>query len=349
MLQAPEHGLAPGDRTPNFVLPDGSGAFTMFYERVQGRPVILLIADVLETPAIAAAADRTAAAGIDVFCIALTPPAAGVDVDGAAHVWSDPKRKVTEALLTQSGLGGPGALRNGRAAALLLDANQRLLAAMTDATAALLDRALAFYGGLAPPPAGQVRRATAPVLVMPRLLDPAMCRGLIEVFETGAVEEGAVRSVLDGKQVSRLHHARKKRLDHKIMDPKLNLTLQQVIGRRAAPEMSKAFNFQGFKFDRFLVCRYAADREDRFRTHRDNLSPSTADRRFAMTLNLNGDDYEGGELVFPEYGTDRYKPGDGGAVIFSCSLLHEALPVVRGVRYALLTFMRSGSAPQAGP
>ena len=60
-----------------------------------------------------------------------------------------------------------------------------------------------------------------------------------------------------------------------------------------------------------------------------------------MTLNLNGDQYEGGELTFPEYGPDLYKPGDGGAVIFSCSLLHEALPVTEGTRYALLTFLRA--------
>ncbi len=46
-----------------------------------------------------------------------------------------------------------------------------------------------------------------------------------------------------------------------------------------------------------------------------------------MTLNLKGDEYEGGELVFPEYGLGRYKPGNGHAVIFSCSLRHEALPV----------------------
>ena len=149
---------------------------------------------------------------------------------------------------------------------------------------------------------------------------------------------------LDGEEQARVHHDRKKRLDLKIMDPEVNRVLQQTIGRRIAPELAKAFSFEGFRFDRFLVCRYAADRQDRFRTHRDNLSPSTADRRFAMTLNLNGDSYKGGELVFPEYGPHRYKPGDGGAVIFSCSLLHEALPVTEGVRYALLTFLRAPAA-----
>jgi predicted 2-oxoglutarate/Fe(II)-dependent dioxygenase YbiX len=183
---------------------------------------------------------------------------------------------------------------------------------------------------------------------MPDLLDPEMCMALIQFFEEGKVEEGTVGSVLAGQETVRVHHEKKKRLDCKIEDPALHRILHNVIGRRLAPEVAKAFHFQGFQFDRFVVCRYAADRKDRFHTHRDNVSPETADRRFAMTLNLNGDEYEGGELVFPEYGADGYKPGNGGAVIFSCSLLHEALPVTKGVRFALLTFLRAPSDP-GGP
>ena len=38
---------------------------------------------------------------------------------------------------------------------------------------------------------------------------------------------------------------------------------------------------------------------------------------------------------------------NGGAVVFSCSLLHEALPVTKGVRYALLTFLRQPQPQQA--
>jgi predicted 2-oxoglutarate/Fe(II)-dependent dioxygenase YbiX len=58
-----------------------------------------------------------------------------------------------------------------------------------------------------------------------------------------------------------------------------------------------------------------------------------------MTLNLNTGAYEGGELRFPEYGRELYRPEAGGAVIFSCSLLHEALPVTRGKRFAMFTFL----------
>jgi predicted 2-oxoglutarate/Fe(II)-dependent dioxygenase YbiX len=38
----------------------------------------------------------------------------------------------------------------------------------------------------------------------------------------------------------------------------------------------------------------------------------------------------------------------GGAIVFSCSLLHEALPVVRGRRFALLSFLRDMTGPEAG-
>ncbi len=36
-----------------------------------------------------------------------------------------------------------------------------------------------------------------------------------------------------------------------------------------------------------------------------------------MTLNLNTEEYEGGELRFPEFGPNLYRPGTGDAVIFS--------------------------------
>ena len=82
-----------------------------------------------------------------------------------------------------------------------------------------------------------------------------------------------------------------------------------------------------------------------FTAHRDNLSPATAHRRFGLTLNLN-DDYDGGELRFPEYGPDRYRPDAGEALVFSGSHLHEVLPVTRGRRFVLLSFLFR-DAPEA--
>ena len=356
VLAAPTQALAAGDRTPNFVLPDHKGTFTMFYDTVVGRPVVLLLTGPFQPPILPAplvafqgAAERFASAGVDAFCIAQAPQEAAKALSSKLHLWADAERKISTALLKQAGLAAD-ALAGGQAVALMLDPNQRLLGVRTGAGAELVDEVLGFYAARPPRPTPESRTATAPVLVMPDLLDPAMCQALMELYEArdqaGSVQEGTVGSVLAGKEVERIHHKKKKRLDCKIEDPEMHKALSNVIGRRVAPELAKAFDFQNFVFDRFLVCRYAADREDRFHTHRDNVSPGTQDRRFAMTLNLNGDEYQGGDLVFPEYGPHGYKPGNGGAVIFSCSLLHEALPVSEGVRFALLTFMRQ---PQQQP
>ncbi len=41
-----------------------------------------------------------------------------------------------------------------------------------------------------------------------------------------------------------------------------------------------------------------------------------------------------------------YKPPTGGAVVFCCSLLHEATPVTKGVRYAFLPFLYDEAGKQ---
>lgn len=349
-LAGPAVALAPGDRTPNFVLPDATGQYRMFYERTRGRPTALVLDPGPTSPAagsavavLEAAADAFHSAGIDVIVVTLGPAR-----DGPFLVLGDPQRAITRGLRQAAGL-----TQETQPAALLLDPNQRLIATAEGAEAVSPEAVLAVFAARPPAPAGVLRSATAPVLVMPDLIDRAMCRGLIELWETSGHDEGTVGSVVGDAEESRVYHAMKKRRDHRIMDGDLNRTLQRLIGRRVAPELEKAFQFTGFAFDRFLVVCYDSARGDYFRPHRDNLAPSCADRRFAMTLNLNSDAYEGGELTFPEYGPDGYKPGPGGAVIFSCSLIHEARPVTSGVRFALLTFLRDppggrprGSAPE---
>ena len=64
----------------------------------------------------------------------------------------------------------------------------------------------------------------------------------------------------------------------------------------------------------------------------------------AVTINLNAEDFEGGTLSFPEFGTRRYKAPTGGAVVFSCSLMHDVSPVTQGTRYAFLPFLYDDAA-----
>jgi predicted 2-oxoglutarate/Fe(II)-dependent dioxygenase YbiX len=63
-----------------------------------------------------------------------------------------------------------------------------------------------------------------------------------------------------------------------------------------------------------------------------------------VTINLNAEDYEGGDLRFPEYGRQTYRAPTGGACIFSCGLMHEATPVTTGKRYAFLPFLYDEAA-----
>jgi predicted 2-oxoglutarate/Fe(II)-dependent dioxygenase YbiX len=81
-----------------------------------------------------------------------------------------------------------------------------------------------------------------------------------------------------------------------------------------------------------------------FLRHRDNSAPAIAFRQFAVSINLNSGQYDGGHLLFPEYNDYRYRPGLGAALVFSAILLHEATPVLKGARSVLLTFVHNAEA-----
>lgn len=184
----------------------------------------------------------------------------------------------------------------------------------------------------------------APVLMLPGVFEPALCRRLIEGYQAdGGTESGFMRE-RDGKTVLVLDHRHKRRSDWTITDEALKAAARQRILRRVVPEIAKAFQFKITRMERYIVACYDAAVEGQFRPHRDNTTKGTAHRRFAVTVNLNSDEYEGGELTFPEYGRTVFKPPVGGAVVFSCGLLHQALPVTRGKRYAFLPFLYDDAA-----
>ena len=150
--------------------------------------------------------------------------------------------------------------------------------------------------------------------------------------------ETGVEASADGSRNETLDRRIKRRRDHVISDKVLLSHLTSTIGRRVIPEVAKAFAYRVNRFEGFKIVCYDGDSGGFFRPHRDNLSPSTSNRRFALSLNLN-DEYQGGELRFPEYGPDFYRPPAGAAAIFSCSHLHEALEVTNGMRFAVLSFI----------
>lgn len=187
-------------------------------------------------------------------------------------------------------------------------------------------------------PAATMAQRQAPVLLIPHVLDPAFCQELIQRYEADGGKDSGFMRQIEGKTVEILDPGFKKRRDYLVNEPVLLERINTLILRRIKPEIEKAFQFRITRFERHLVACYEATNQGFFNRHRDNTTKGTVHRRFAMTLNLNAGEYEGGCLTFPEYGAQLYRPNTGEAVIFSCSLLHEATPVTQGRRYALLSF-----------
>jgi predicted 2-oxoglutarate/Fe(II)-dependent dioxygenase YbiX/peroxiredoxin len=179
---------------------------------------------------------------------------------------------------------------------------------------------------------------SAPVLIVPRVFERDVCRQLIELYQVkGGLVSGVMREE-NGRTIPVVDDFKRRR-DANIDDETLRQQLLIRIRRRLLPEISKAFQFAATRLERHIVACYSADEGGYFRPHRDNTTKATAHRRFAVSINLNTEEFEGGDLRFPEFGDRTYRPPTGGAVVFSCSLLHEATPVTKGLRYAYLPFL----------
>lgn len=185
--------------------------------------------------------------------------------------------------------------------------------------------------------------ADAPALLLPRVFDAGFCAELIALYEAaGGADSGFMREV-GGKTVGVYDYAHKRRRDCNIEDEGVIKRAQALVRRRVVPEIRRAHQFEVTRMERYIVACYDAAEEAHFRPHRDNTTSGTAHRRFACSILLN-DDYEGGDLSFPEYGGKRWRPPAGGAVIFSCSILHAVSRVTKGRRYAFLPFLYDEAA-----
>lgn len=196
------------------------------------------------------------------------------------------------------------------------------------------------------PPAGLCARADqpAPVLTVPHVFEPEFCRHLIDLYQRqGGTESGFMREV-NGQTVGIVDHTFKRRQDLEIEDEVIRAAARERIVRRLVPMITRALSFRTTRMERYIVACYDGSEGGFFRPHRDNTTRGTAHRRFAVTINLNAEEFEGGELRFPEFGPRTYRAPTGGAVVFCCSLLHEATPVTAGTRYAFLPFLYDEAA-----
>jgi predicted 2-oxoglutarate/Fe(II)-dependent dioxygenase YbiX len=351
-MNAPVFPFRPGDRVPDIALPGPDGQVRKLLWVFQGEPVVLValadargleddmpkllsgIAAAGATPALViGAAPTTAMAALKDFLV--------TGIAGVPFALCDAERRFLRLLLAADpASGGAPYVRR----VLVLDPNQRLVAHTAgetpDQTLAAIHAAIALARADRPEPS-LLFGSAAPVLVLPRVFESDFCRALIDLWSSGERADGGVSSRYGNVMAA----DRKRTEDHIVKDAAVNKQISDRLAYRIGPELAKGFGWDAeFGFDAHVIISYSAEGAHYFRAHRDNGAPQTADRTFAVSLNLN-DDFEGGELVFPEYGPTRYKPKAGAAAVFSCSLLHEALPVTRGRRFVLTTFFRNRGKP----
>jgi predicted 2-oxoglutarate/Fe(II)-dependent dioxygenase YbiX len=326
--------LVPGDPLPAFRAASLANA-NFSFDSVAGRYVLLAVLSGADQAAIRQAADRITACraafdDLHASVFGLLPDTAdwrGDAVDSLPGVrW----------LFDDRGAGS--ALGAGDAPLwVLCDPALRVLA-VADAEGApgLMARVQTL-----PPPdlhAGGAEPFPAPVLVVPRLFEPGLCQALIAHYQAVGGEESGFMREIDGKTRLVADARHKRRSDVIVADEALRDATRARLSRFLAPQIAKAFQFQATRVERYLVACYDAESGGHFAPHRDNTTKGTAHRRFAVSINLNAD-FDGGDLRFPEFGAKTFRPPIGGAVVFSCSLLHEATPVTRGRRYAFLPFL----------
>lgn len=352
--------LEPGDRAPPFALPDQSGASaTPLADDVAGKPVLLIFhggaPDAAFAARLAAYRDRQpdfAAHEATLFAITRESTAASARLRAAGALPFPLLADEAGAVFQAYGLTAKGAQETS--VTLVLDPNRHVLAVLTPATpdeegapeaeAAAALRALARAAGSRPP--GRLG-AHPPVLVLPRALSEADCARLIAAWRQPAPlwrTDGLTSAGYDREAGAfKVRNESYGRVEQLVLrDPALLGRLDTRLGRRVLPEIGKAFQTRVDKREDYRVARYDSAEAGGLPPHRDNPTPATRHRRFTLSVLLNAGGFEGGGLRFREYGEQTYEVETGTAIVWSCALLHEVLPVTAGQRFILGTHLFGG-------
>ena len=334
-----------GDPAVPFVLESNGGKqVSLRSDYLAGRPIVLLFYSDAGGPAALAELlafrdrfDEFKALETEILGIRIAGADDNTALRGAHdirfHMLADPDGRVT------AGYGPPPT----SVAAILLDANQRIAAMLPGIGAApLADRLLQQIAALMSARQITPMRAHAPVLLIPGVLSAAECRWLMQIYHTEGQtwrdhKEIAAEGYREDFKCRVPDYGRSDRIDHVVNNPATLERLAARFQRRIVPEIQKAFHYKVTRREYLRITCYEGSRGGHAVGHRDNPTKALAHRRFACSLNLNSEEFEGGELRFREYGEHRYKPESGAALVFSASLLHEALGVTAGRRFVLLT------------
>lgn len=226
---------------------------------------------------------------------------------------------------------------------VVLRPNHHVLALLKETPERQAAEALALVERLAAERRPVLMAPHPPVLVVPDVLGRTDCERLINVYKTRGnvfveARHGDDNIATDYK--TRIpEYGRGDRIDHWLVENDMINLVESRLRRRLFPEIHRAYQYQVTKRERLRIGCYEGERGGELHGHRDNTEAIVAYRRFAMSINLNTEEFEGGELRFPEFGDQRYRPETGAAIVFSSSLLHEAMHVTAGTRYVLLAFL----------
>lgn len=340
--------LEPGEIAPSFAAPCIGGRKEFSFDAMAGRHIVMLFYGSTSRPQCGEALDvvmrnrdlfddvRASFFGVSVDAKDRHRPDAQQSLPGLRH-FMDADRAISRqyGVMFSSPRG-----EVHRPCWMLLDPMLRQIASWPlQEGEAVMDMLRDLLNGGAP-------ELAAPVLMIPRVFEPELCRRLINYYEQGNPIDSGYMVQRDGKTVGVIDYGHKRRYDCHIEDAGLREEVAERIKRSIVPMIKRAYQFDATRIERWIVCCYDAEVGGHFRPHRDNTTSGTAHRKFACTINLNAEEFEGGGLRFPEFGRTVYRPATGGAVLFSCSLLHEAMPVTQGRRYAFLPFFYDDAAAE---
>lgn len=309
-----------GERAPEFHLPNREGIPTTFYERYCGQETLVLLANQADE----LASFKSLGEALSLLFIV---PQTGDEIDGEDECQMHDDGRLMRVLAGELP-------RSNEVIALHFDTTLRLRQRISNPPLDAL-RKLGSPQYLQTPV--DAIAITAPILILPEVLDPALCQQLIAAHDADNYDSGMMRLV-DGEIRMVKDDAVKARRDHLLEDAELIDKLKDSLARHVLPAITGAFHYRVSRFEGFKIVAYDAQEAGHFRAHRDNMSPDAKHRRFALSINLN-EDYQGGGLVFPEFGPMQYRAPAGGAMVFSGALLHEARPVTAGRRYVALSFL----------
>jgi peroxiredoxin/predicted 2-oxoglutarate/Fe(II)-dependent dioxygenase YbiX len=229
---------------------------------------------------------------------------------------------------------------------LVLDSTLRVMARIPfGADSCASETLFAFLDGLPEPDQFAGFEVRAPILILPNVFEPDLCRELMAMYDAHGGQESGFMREIGGKTVGVHDPGFKRRKDFTIADATMIHTIQSRFLGRVFPEIRKVHHFKVTRMERYLVACYDSADGGHFHQHRDNTTKGTAHRKFAASVNLNAE-FDGGDIRFPEYGPRAYRPPPGGVVVFSCSLLHAVTRVTRGRRFAFLPFLYDDSGAE---